>query len=376
MKRTCLSFLCALLAVSVGAGSVRAAETVFKTSLVTSDAATRVSVELAEDGETTVALSDGEGAIESGEVEIDKDGKVKLELEGVSIEEGSGFLLINQGDADGDLDRDFVFSAPFTISEGEGGKVDVEFEGAIPLGTKVEDVLITVLLDSGGEGEPVLDGGDTILAVPGFTTEEEVEEEEFEVEGTVSGLDGECSDVTFTITEETLEETLVTADENTEYKDEKGCTDLVDGAQVKVKGVVVDDINLATEVEFLEEGPEGGEIFCVEGEKCEGTDGDDTIIGTDVDDEIEGGNGNDVIFGMGGNDEIEGGNGNDTIDGGEDNDTLEGGNGTDTLNGGLGDDEFDGGNGPDTITCGDGFDEGEGGRGPDEIADDCEDVED
>lgn len=36
MKRACLSFLCALLAVGIGAGSVRAAETVFKTSLVTS----------------------------------------------------------------------------------------------------------------------------------------------------------------------------------------------------------------------------------------------------------------------------------------------------------------------------------------------------
>lgn len=335
-------------------------------------------MELTEDG-GPVALLDGEGTIESGEVEVDKDGKVKLELEGVKdaegnlIEEGSGFLLINQGDADGDGDRDFVFSAPFTISEGE---VDEEFDEDIPAGTNVEDVLITVLLDSGGEGEPVLDGGDTILAVPGFTIEEEVEEEEFKVEGTVSGLGGECPDVTFTVTEETLEETLVTADGNTEYKDEKSCTDLVEGAQVKVEGVVQEDgTNLATEVEFLETGPGGEVIFCVEGEKCEGTDGDDIIIGTDGDDEIEGGNGNDTIDGGKGDDTIKGGNGNDVLNGGEGDDELEGENGSDTLDGGPGADRLEGGNGPDTITCDEFDEEVDGGRGPNEIIG-CEEVED
>jgi hypothetical protein len=166
------------LAAGIEAGSVRAEETVFETSLVTSTPAAqaaRMSVELAA-GTDGVAVVDGAGTIESGQVKIDVDGKVELELEGVKdaegnlIDEGIGFLLINQGDADGDGDRDFVFSDFFVISEGE---VDVEFE----------------------------------------------------VVGTVSIIDPEliaedCPDATFMVNE-----TLVTAEENTEYEN-GSCADL------------------------------------------------------------------------------------------------------------------------------------------------------
>ncbi|MDP1636406.1 MAG: hypothetical protein Q8L69_17205, partial [Gallionellaceae bacterium] len=54
----------------------------------------------------------------------------------------------------------------------------------------------------------------------------------------------------------------------------------------------------------------------------DGTDGDDTIVGTGLEDRIDGRAGNDLIFGLDGND------------------TITGGLGTDAMNGGLGDDTY------------------------------------
>ena len=71
-----------------------------------------------------------------------------------------------------------------------------------------------------------------------------------------------------------------------------------------------------------------------------GTDGNDTLIGTAQDDIINGLAGNDIIVGGGGSDQIDGGEGNDWIDSGPDTggiDRLAGGAGNDALVVGAGD---------------------------------------
>jgi Ca2+-binding RTX toxin-like protein len=319
------------------------------------------------------SLLDGNGTIESGEVELSDNGDIKIELE--SVETGTAFILINQADTNNNGGRDFVFSGSFTLS---GGEVEMEFSEAIPVGTSMEDLLVTLLLDT-GDPQGIIDENDTILAVPGFTIEEEPEE--FEAEGTVSNASGDCPDVTFMVNG-----TQVIVDNNTEYEDGT-CEDLFgDDVQVKVEGIVNESGNLATKVEFISDTPEVNEIYCLEGQPCIGTDGDDIIYGTsgpdkiyggngsDIiygdsgDDYIGGGNGEDIIFGEGGNDVIIGGNGRDELDGGEGDDELRGENGSDTLDGGLGADDISGGNGSDTINC-DKDDTVDGGRGNDNI--DC-----
>lgn len=72
--------------------------------------------------------------------------------------------------------------------------------------------------------------------------------------------------------------------------------------------------------------------------------------------DINGTNKNDSLLGSTGADTIDGGNGSDLLDGASGNDTLLGGNGDDTLYGGLGDDTLSGGNGQDLIYGGSGND--------------------
>ena len=80
-----------------------------------------------------------------------------------------------------------------------------------------------------------------------------------------------------------------------------------------------------------------------------GTDGDDTIRGFDVDDAIGGGGGNDTLYGERGDDVLEGGAGADTLHGGYGADVLDGGAEADTLRGGHDDDTLAGGAGDDTL---------------------------
>ena len=72
-----------------------------------------------------------------------------------------------------------------------------------------------------------------------------------------------------------------------------------------------------------------------------GSNGNDTLIGGNLNDTLNGGAGNDSLVGNGGNDTLNGGTGADALDGGEGNDTLSfdnldtsviGGNGSDTAN--------------------------------------------
>ena len=77
----------------------------------------------------------------------------------------------------------------------------------------------------------------------------------------------------------------------------------------------------------------------MDGERFEGTPGDDIICGNERNDVIDAKRGDDTIFG---------GTGNDILIGGEDRDVLRGEAGNDVLRGGPDDDVLDGGGGTDT----------------------------
>lgn len=88
-----------------------------------------------------------------------------------------------------------------------------------------------------------------------------------------------------------------------------------------------------------------------------GSDGPDTITGSNFndlmsgnggDDQLYGGNNKDCLLGGPGNDRLYGENGNDVLLGGDGNDSLYGGAGNDVLYGGPGNDTLDGGPGNDT----------------------------
>ena len=99
-----------------------------------------------------------------------------------------------------------------------------------------------------------------------------------------------------------------------------------------------------------------------------GTDGDDELTGTPLNDVVWLGPGNDTYTDPGGNDVICGGPGNDAISGGDGHDFIDGGSGKDKISGGAGDDRIVGGSGNDEITPGDGNDVVRAGKGKDYIA--------
>jgi Ca2+-binding RTX toxin-like protein len=105
-----------------------------------------------------------------------------------------------------------------------------------------------------------------------------------------------------------------------------------------------------------------------------GSDGDDSVTGTDTNNAIDGGDGDDDISGDDGNDVLVGGFGADSLDGGvgtdcvygnEGDDTISGGSGNDLVRGGKGNDFVDGGDGEDVISGESGFDILTGGGGQD-----------
>ncbi|MFM9960421.1 MAG: hypothetical protein ACKV2Q_04265 [Planctomycetaceae bacterium] len=86
-------------------------------------------------------------------------------------------------------------------------------------------------------------------------------------------------------------------------------------------------------------------------------DGNDTIYGTQLPDDLNGGLGNDKIYGGGGNDIVHGDDGADSLFGQQGADTLLGDLGADRLFGEQGLDWLDGGVGHDTIVGGSGMDQ-------------------
>jgi VCBS repeat-containing protein len=98
-----------------------------------------------------------------------------------------------------------------------------------------------------------------------------------------------------------------------------------------------------------------------------GSNGDDTISGLGGQDTLNGGNGDDTVSGGTGSDLIDGGNSNDTLSGGDDNDTVTGGNGNDVVDGDGGNDDLSGGNGNDVVRGGSGNDDISGDNGDDQL---------
>ena len=106
-----------------------------------------------------------------------------------------------------------------------------------------------------------------------------------------------------------------------------------------------------------------------------GTQGRDTLPGTDQDDVIRGwaADGDpatdlgDRLSGLGGDDKLSGGGGDDLLVGGDGDDTLAGGDGDDRLGGFNGADQLLGGNGSDQLSGGGGADVLAGGAGPDQL---------
>ncbi len=101
------------------------------------------------------------------------------------------------------------------------------------------------------------------------------------------------------------------------------------------------------------------------GEILEGSDEDDTLIGTVGIDLLGGAAGDDLIDGGFSDDELVGGDGNDTIEGGDGQDSLHGEDGRDALHGGAGADQLYGHQGDDWLYGGADDDAMHGGLGDD-----------
>ncbi len=104
-----------------------------------------------------------------------------------------------------------------------------------------------------------------------------------------------------------------------------------------------------------------------DGERINGTSGDDVIVALGGNDRIFGRGGNDVICAGDGNDRVYAGGGDDTVFGEGGNDFASGGSGEDTLDGGDGDDRLYGDNNDDILRGGGGDDLLVGGRGVDDL---------
>ena len=96
----------------------------------------------------------------------------------------------------------------------------------------------------------------------------------------------------------------------------------------------------------------------VTGDFLTGTNGGNTLNGTQGQDVAFGNGGGDTLSGFGEDDELDGGAGGDTLNGGDGADTLVGGAGNDTINAGDGDDKifYAIGQGRDTVNGGAGAD--------------------
>ncbi len=98
-----------------------------------------------------------------------------------------------------------------------------------------------------------------------------------------------------------------------------------------------------------------------------GDSGNDTLYGGTGDDGVSGDSGNDILYGGDGDDRINGAGGNDILYGDAGNDDINGASGNDILYGGAGNDDINGGTGDDIIYAGIGNDTVYGGTGQDTL---------
>ena len=132
------------------------------------------------------------------------------------------------------------------------------------------------------------------------------------------------------------------------------------GLSNKVFGQDGDDYIVGLDLNDILRGNRGDDYLSglAGDDKLRGGGGSDSIYGGEGEDFIHGGSGRDTIFGQGGddilwggaaNDEVYGGTGDDILLGHRNKDTLDGGEGADTLEGGRGEDVLTGGSGVDTF---------------------------
>jgi Ca2+-binding RTX toxin-like protein len=159
--------------------------------------------------------------------------------------------------------------------------------------------------------------------------------------GTVTAMDPNGSDLTYTIASGNA--TGIFA---------------IDGATgtISVENVALLDYETATSHTLTIEASDGNlsdtttvtiNLNDIAVESTYGTHEDDVIEGDATNNTIEGLEGHDVLLGQGGNDSLLGGEGNDLLDGGEGNDLLQGDAGVDVLVGSAGTDTLQGGDGGD-----------------------------
>lgn len=137
--------------------------------------------------------------------------------------------------------------------------------------------------------------------------------------------------------------------------------------QIKVGLTQLIDANaLSQTLQFV--GQDGMKLKMLDAQgHANGSEGDDEIIGTDMQNFLILFGGDDVAFGRGGVDVIEGWGGNDRIFGGADTDYLAGHEGRDYIEGNGGDDLLNGGRGADELFGNRGIDEMLGQMGRDEM---------
>ncbi len=163
--------------------------------------------------------------------------------------------------------------------------------------------------------------------------------------------------------------------------------DLGNGNSIHIEGFDQNDVFNSSSISGFEFA-DGSVLTTTEllsrGFDLDGSEGNDTIVGTNTTDRINGFEGNDQLLGMGGNDRIRGGmgddylegdfstldgqcHGNDYLDGEEGDDAIVGDGGDDTLVGGAGNDCLFGGEGADQLLGGADSDQLLGGNGADEL---------
>jgi Ca2+-binding RTX toxin-like protein len=127
----------------------------------------------------------------------------------------------------------------------------------------------------------------------------------------------------------------------------------------RIEQIRFGDGSLLSHAELLERfwigGTSAGNDYLIghhdAGNRIDGLDGDDYLVGGVLNDVLRGSNGHDQLLGRAGDDLLEGGAGNDRLNGESGRDTLAGGAGDDWLEGGEGDDlyRFSRGDGHDQI---------------------------